>query len=115
MDLQASVWLTAEALRARPSTRLRMRGYEEFRSWWACRTMRTLGLRGKYSSEQTRKSQKYRSKIEIYNCRCNSRPRYIGASLTSVSSVVSAVFAMWIGLLWEERVCDDHVLCQSVK
>src|SRR5207253_4545446 len=33
MDLEASVWLTAEALRARPSTRLRMRGYEEFRSW----------------------------------------------------------------------------------
>ena len=33
MDLEASVWLTAEALRARPSTRLRMRGYKEFRSW----------------------------------------------------------------------------------
>jgi hypothetical protein len=44
-------------------------------------------------SEQTRKSPKYRSKIEIYNCRCNCRPRYIGASLTSVSSVVSTVFA----------------------
>jgi hypothetical protein len=44
--LQPSVWLTApmlfqlvvknyttEALRPRPSTKLRMRGYEEFRSW----------------------------------------------------------------------------------
>ena len=44
--LQASAWLTApmlfqfvvkncttETLRPRPSTKLRMRGYEEFRSW----------------------------------------------------------------------------------
>jgi hypothetical protein len=27
--VQASVWLTAEALKARPSTKLRMRGYKE--------------------------------------------------------------------------------------
>src|SRR5919106_5195227 len=32
----------------RPSTRLRMRGYEQFRSWRACRTMRTLCLRGEW-------------------------------------------------------------------
>ncbi len=28
-----ATYFTAEALRTRPSTKLRMRGYEEFRSW----------------------------------------------------------------------------------